>query len=187
LIVDDAHGVGVVGNRAQGLVSSIGLASNADVVTTVTLSKALGSQGGAVLGSQRIIDHLINSARSFVFDTGLAPAAAGAALAALQVVEAEPQRAVRARATAREFAERFRAAGLQVHQPAGAVVSVAAPSAAAAVEWMNRCRAEGVAVVCFRPPSVPDRISRLRLTARADLTDAEIENVINVVIENAPN
>jgi 8-amino-7-oxononanoate synthase len=186
LIIDDAHGFGVVGDRAQGLVSECGLANAPDVVTTVTLSKAFGSQGGAVLGSQRVIDHLINGARSFLYDTGLAPAAAGAARGALQVITSEPQRAARVRAIANTFAQRFRDAGMQVHQPAGAVVSITAPSPSAAVEWASSCRAEGVAVGCFRPPSVPDRISRLRLTARADLTDVDVDRVIEVIIQTRP-
>lgn len=186
MIVDDAHGFGVVGEQAEGLVGSLGLGNQVDVVTTITLSKALGSQGGAVLGPRRVIEHLINCARSFIFDTGLAPASAAAALAALRITIDEPQRAQRVRSIAEDFADRLRGAGMTVHDPAGAIVSVLAPSAAAAVAWAAACREQGVAVGCFRPPSVPDRISRLRLTARADLTDADVGRVIEVVLQTAP-
>ncbi|MCT7357069.1 8-amino-7-oxononanoate synthase, partial [Streptomyces sp. 15-116A] len=79
LVVDDAHGLGVLGDGGRGAPYAAGLAGADDVVATVTLSKSLGSQGGAVLGPARVIEHLVNAARTFIFDTGLAPAAAGAA------------------------------------------------------------------------------------------------------------
>ncbi len=92
LIVDEAHGLGVRGTGGRGLLHELGLAGAPDVVMTTTLSKALGSQGGAVLGSVAVRDHLIDAARPFIFDTGLAPAAVGAALAALRVLQREPWR-----------------------------------------------------------------------------------------------
>lgn len=73
LVVDDAHGLGVLGAGGRGAPHAAGLAGADDVVVTVTLSKSLGSQGGAVLGPARVIDHLVNAARTFIFDTGLAP------------------------------------------------------------------------------------------------------------------
>ncbi|MEU7404966.1 aminotransferase class I/II-fold pyridoxal phosphate-dependent enzyme, partial [Streptomyces sp. NPDC044948] len=90
LVVDDAHGLGVLGDGGRGAPRGAGLAGRDDVVATVTLSKSLGAQGGAVLGPARVIDHLVNAARTFIFDTGLAPAAAGAALAALTLLRREP-------------------------------------------------------------------------------------------------
>ena len=90
LVVDEAHGLGVVGPGGRGLLAEHGLAGADDVVVTVTLSKALGSQGGAVVGSAAVIAHLVDTARSFIFDTGLAPACVGGALAALRVLRAEP-------------------------------------------------------------------------------------------------
>ncbi|MZG17261.1 aminotransferase class I/II-fold pyridoxal phosphate-dependent enzyme, partial [Streptomyces sp. SID5914] len=100
LVVDDAHGLGVLGDGGRGAPQGAGLAGRDDVVVTVTLSKSLGAQGGAVLGPARVIAHLVNAARTFIFDTGLAPAAAGAALAALRLLGREPERAARARAVA---------------------------------------------------------------------------------------
>ena len=93
LIVDEAHGLGVRGTGGRGLLDEVGLAGAPDVVMTTTMSKALGSQGGAVLGTVAVRDHLIDAARPFIFDTGLAPAAVGAAWAALRVLIAEPWRA----------------------------------------------------------------------------------------------
>ncbi|MFD9910759.1 8-amino-7-oxononanoate synthase, partial [Streptomyces sp. NPDC059063] len=69
LVVDDAHGLGVIGDGGRGAPHAAGLAGAPDTVVTVTLSKSLGSQGGAVLGPARVIDHLVNAARTFIFDT----------------------------------------------------------------------------------------------------------------------
>ena len=186
LLVDDAHGLGVLGEGGRGAAAAAGLAGDADVVASVTLSKSLGSQGGAVLGPARVIDHLVNTARSFIFDTGLAPAAAGGALAALQLLRREPHRAARAGQVAAELHARLTAAGLAAVRPDAAVVSVRAPSPELAVRWAADCRAAGLAVGCFRPPSVPDGISRLRLTARADLTDAQITRAVDTIVATAP-
>ncbi|MFF4278483.1 8-amino-7-oxononanoate synthase [Streptomyces kronopolitis] len=186
LLVDDAHGLGVLGEGGRGALSAAGLAGDADVVTTVTLSKSLGAQGGAVLGPARVIEHLVNTARSFIFDTGLAPAAAGGALTALRVLGREPQRAARTREVARTLHDRLTAAGLTAVRPDAAVVSVRAPSPEAAVGWAADCRAAGLLVGCFRPPSVPDGISRLRLTARADLTDDQIDMAVDTILATAP-
>ncbi|MFJ3221846.1 8-amino-7-oxononanoate synthase [Streptomyces sp. NPDC086783] len=181
LVVDDAHGLGVLGEGGRGAAEASGLAGAPDVVVTVTLSKSLGSQGGAVLGPAAVIDHLVNAARTFIFDTGLAPAAAGAALAALRLLRREPERAARARRVAGTLHTRLTAEGLEAVRPDAAVVSVRAPSPERAVAWAAGCREAGLAVGCFRPPSVPDGVSRLRLTARADLTEGQIEHAVRVI------
>ncbi|WP_128377072.1 8-amino-7-oxononanoate synthase [Streptomyces cavernae] len=186
LLVDDAHGLGVLGEGGRGAPYAAGLAGAPDVVTTVTLSKSLGSQGGAVLGPARVIDHLVNAARTFIFDTGLAPAAVGAALAALRLLRREPERAARAREVAGALYARLTAEGFEAVRPDAAVVSVRAPSPDEAVGWAAACREAGLAVGCFRPPSVPDGISRLRLTARADLTDEQIDRAVRTIVRGAP-
>ncbi|MGK3939315.1 8-amino-7-oxononanoate synthase [Streptomyces sp. RP5T] len=186
LVVDDAHGLGVLGAGGRGAPHAAGLAGADDVVATVTLSKSLGSQGGAVLGPARVVEHLVNAARTFIFDTGLAPAAAGAALAALRLLGREPERAARAREVATGLHARLTAAGLEAVRPDAAVVSVRAPSPEEAVQWAADCRAAGLLVGCFRPPSVPDGISRLRLTARADLSEEQIERAVLVICGTRP-
>ncbi|WP_405738497.1 8-amino-7-oxononanoate synthase [Streptomyces sp. NBC_01525] len=186
LLVDDAHGLGVLGDGGRGAVAAAGLAGAPDTVATVTLSKSLGSQGGAVLGPARVIEHLVNTARTFIFDTGLAPAAAGGALGALRLLRREPERAARTGEAAAALYHRLTAAGLAAVRPDAAVVAVRAPSPDAAVRWAADCRAAGLLVGCFRPPSVPDGVSRLRLTARADLTDAHLHTAVRILTATAP-
>ena len=171
LLVDEAHGLGVRGIGGRGLLHEVGLAGASDVVVTTTLSKALGSQGGAVLGSVAVRDHLIDAARPFIFDTGLAPAGVGAALAALRVLVAEPWRAGAVIANARALAQMCEVS----EAPESAVVSVLLGDPELAVATATACLDAGVRVGCFRPPTVPAGTSRLRLTARESLTRDELE------------
>jgi 8-amino-7-oxononanoate synthase len=186
LLVDDAHGFGVLGEGGRGAVHAAGLAGAPDVVTTLTLSKSLGAQGGAVLGPRRVIKHLIDTARSFIFDTALAPASAAAALAALHALKEEPGLAEKVVENAGNLAMSLKAAGLKASLPDAAVISVQAPSAETAVAWAAACAEQGIRVGCFRPPSVPDGISRLRLTARADLTESDVDRAVKVITATAP-
>ncbi|MEH3134572.1 MAG: 8-amino-7-oxononanoate synthase [Mycolicibacterium neoaurum] len=179
LVVDEAHGLGVRGAGGQGLLHEVGLAGAPDVVMTTTLSKALGSQGGAVLGPAAVRAHLIDTARTFIFDTGLAPAAVGAALAALQVLVAQPQLAGAVLTRAAELARICDV----VEEPTSAVVSVILGDPEVAVAAAAACLDRGVRVGCFRPPTVPAGTSRLRLTARAALTAEEMALAREVLTE----
>jgi 8-amino-7-oxononanoate synthase len=180
LVVDEAHGIGVAGG-GHGLVHDSGLGGRDDVVVTMTLSKALGSQGGAVLASTAVIDHLVNRARPFIYDTGLAPAATGAALEALRIIGSEPDLVARVNLVAAALAD---AAG--VDRPAGAVLSVAMADPLEAVAAQAECGRRGVRVGCFRPPSVPDGISRLRITASARLDDDQLAHACDVIASVTP-
>jgi 8-amino-7-oxononanoate synthase len=171
LIVDEAHGLGVRGLGGRGLLHELGLAGAPDVVMTTTLSKALGSQGGAVLASAAVRDHLIDAARPFIFDTGLAPAAVGAALAALRVLGAEPWRPEAVLRHAGTLAQICDVAEV----PQSAVVSVILGEPEVALTAAAACLDAGVRVGCFRPPTVPVGTSRLRLTARASLDADDLE------------
>jgi 8-amino-7-oxononanoate synthase len=177
LVIDEAHSLGVVGPDGTGSARAAGIAGQPDVVLTVTLSKSLGAQGGAVLGDGVVVEHLVNTARAFIFDTGLAPPSAAAAAAALTVLRSEPQLAGAVRLRARDLERIARDLGLAPTNPDAAVVSLPMPSPTAAFETAAQLLDEGIRVGCFRPPSVPDGVSRLRLTARADLTDADVDDL----------
>jgi 8-amino-7-oxononanoate synthase len=179
LIADEAHGLGVRGAGGRGLLHEVGLAGAPDVVMTATLSKALGSQGGVVLGPPAVRDHLIDAARPMIFDTGLAPAALGAALAALRVLIAEPDRPQKVVRNAAALA----AACVVADRPESAVVSVILGAPEVALGAATACLERGVRVGCFRPPSVPPGTSRLRLAARASLADDELDTATRVLTE----
>lgn len=179
LVVDEAHGLGVRGDGGRGLVAEVGLAGAPDVVVTTTLSKALGSQGGVVLGPAAVRAHLVDAARPFIFDTGLAPAAVGSALAALEVLIDEPWRPAAVRRIAAALAETCDVPEV----PESAVVSVILGEPEAALAAATACLDRGLRVGCFRPPSVPAGTSRLRLTARASLTDDELDRARAVLAD----
>ncbi|HUZ39619.1 MAG TPA: 8-amino-7-oxononanoate synthase [Streptosporangiaceae bacterium] len=175
LLVDEAHALGVVGPGGRGAVWEAGLAAEPGVVRTVTLSKALGAQGGAVLGASEVTGTLAETGRGFIFDTALAPPSAGAALGALRVLAARPHLATQARQNARRLADLATGYGLAVTEPAAAVLTVGIGDPGLAVAAQRICADHGVLAGCFRPPSVPPGGSCLRLTARADLTESDFE------------
>jgi 8-amino-7-oxononanoate synthase len=186
LILDEAHALGVVGPGGTGMLSEVGLPGAGQdgtehVVVTTTLSKSLAAQGGVLLGSPLVREHLVNSARPFIYDTGLAPASAGAALAALGVLRDQPTLPERVRANAARLAQACR-----VPQPVGAVMSVPMPGPHETVEAVDRARALGVRVGAFRPPSTPDGTSRLRITAHANHSTHDLDLACRVLDEVLP-
>jgi 8-amino-7-oxononanoate synthase len=141
-----------------------------------------------VLGSSAVRDHLIDAARPFIFDTGLAPAAVGAAWAALRVLIAEPWRAQAVLRHAEALASICSADERSTNpdksvRPDSAVVSVILGEPEVAFAAAVACLDRGVRVGCFRPPTVPAGTSRLRLTARASLSDDEIALAREVLTE----
>ena len=174
LVVDEAHALGV---RGAGLVKAYGLAGAPHVLATATLSKALGAQGGAVLCSPAVREHLVNRARPFIFDTALAPAAAAGAFAALGVLRARPRLPDVVRRRADDLA-----AALGVEPAAGAVLSAPMPSPKVALAAQESALVQGVRVGCFRPPSVPDGISRLRITVNAGVSDEDWSRATEVLV-----
>ncbi|GAB2957079.1 8-amino-7-oxononanoate synthase [Micromonospora polyrhachis] len=204
LLVDEAHALGVAGPGGAGSVAAAGLAGEPDVVVTATLSKALGGAGGLVAGPAELIQHLVDTGRTFIFDTALPPAVVAGVLAATRLARVgDPLRIgdrprsgdhlrtgdhLRAESARRadHAVQRLRAAGLVVSTPAGAVLSVAAPDAESAVAWAASCLDRGVAVGCFRPPSTPDSRSRLRLTINVGVPSADFDRALDVIVATAP-
>ena len=177
LMVDDAHGCGVLGPDGRGTAAAQGCAEQVDV-TVGTLSKAFGSAGGYVTASAEVCELLRNRARGFVFDTALAPPSVGAALAALRIARSEPQRRENAVALAKELA-----AGLGVAPPAACVVPLVIGNAQAAVDASQRLHDAGLDVVAIRPPSVPDGTARLRFATTAACTREDIARAVTVTAE----
>jgi len=169
LMTDDAHGVGVLADgRGTG-----GLFPDARVDLQMgTLSKALASAGGYVCGSRAAIDLIKTRARTLVYSTGLPPASAAAALAALQIIERDPGLCALPLAKARAFT---RAANLP--EATSAIVPVILGEPAAAMAAQAVLEAEGFLVVAIRPPTVPVGTARLRLAFSAGHPDDEIERL----------
>jgi 8-amino-7-oxononanoate synthase len=187
LLVDDAHALGVTGPAGAGGVAAAGLAGEPDVVVTATLSKALGGAGGVVAGPAELIRHLVETGRTFIYDTAVPPAVAAGVLAALRLARTRDDLRAELADRAAALVGRLRAAGLQVSTPSAGVVSVTAPGPRAALDWAAACLAGGVAVGCFRPPSTPDTRSRLRLTVNVGVPRADFDRAVAVVLSAAPD
>jgi 8-amino-7-oxononanoate synthase len=186
LLVDDAHAVGVLGPRGAGGVAAAGLAGEPDVVVTATLSKAFGAAGGVVAGPAELRRHLVDTGRTFIYDTALPPAVAAGAGAALGILRDGDALRAELADRAAYACRRLRAAGLDVPTPAGGVLSVTAPGPEQAVAWADACRDSGVAVGCFRPPSTPDSRSRLRLTINLGVARVDFERAVDVIVKERP-
>lgn len=173
LVLDEAHSFGVTGDGGRGAAHTAGIAGEPDLVRTITLSKSLSGQGGAVLGAPEVIQAVTDTGRGFIFDTGLAPPSAAAALAALGVIRAEPERPARAIRAAARLQALAAGLGLNATVPDAAVTSVILVDPRKTLAAQQACAAAGVRVGCFRPPSVPAGEACLRLTGRATLTEED--------------
>jgi 8-amino-7-oxononanoate synthase len=173
LMTDDAHGIGVL---AEGR-GSAGLFPSAQVPLQMgTLSKAIGGYGGYLCASEAVIELIRNRARTFVYSTGLPPASAASALAALKVIRHDPALCALPLAKARRFTAR---AGLPDAQ--SPIVAVLIGEAQAALAASAALEAEGFLAVAIRPPTVPAGTARLRLTFTAAHPDAEIDRLADAV------
>ncbi|MDQ2630362.1 MAG: 8-amino-7-oxononanoate synthase [Actinomycetota bacterium] len=173
LMVDEAHATGAVGPGGRGSVAAAGLSGEVDVVVG-TLGKALGSYGAYACASAEIVDFLVNSARSFIFSTAPPPSSAAAALAALSVLEGEPELVERLQANAEVLRRALSAEGLEVGQSTTQVVPVEIGGAEATMDLCERALQRGVFAQGIRPPTVPAGASRLRFTVMATHQDEEL-------------
>jgi 8-amino-7-oxononanoate synthase len=174
LLVDDAHGLGVVGG---GRGSNFLQARKAEVPLQMgTLSKALGAYGGYICASSAVVDLLRNRARTLIYSTGLPPAIVAAAIAALDVIEQQPDYAALPLVKAKAFA---RSAWLP--EPQSPIVPVVLGKAEAALAASALLEDNGFLVTAIRPPTVPPGTSRLRLTFTAQHPDDEIERLADIV------
>jgi 8-amino-7-oxononanoate synthase len=176
VIIDEAHAVGVMGPGGAGLAAHLGLADEIDV-TVGTLSKAVGAYGAYVAGSRVLTDYLVNRARSFIFTTGLPPAMAAAAVAALDLIAAEPARIDRLAVNANYLRAGLKAAGFNVLGGATPIIPVIIGEPEPTLELAARLLERGVHAVAIRPPTVAPGSARIRVTPtavheRADLDEA---------------
>ena len=174
LMSDDAHGVGVVGG---GRGSSFAFGAKVDVPLQMgTLSKAIGGYGGYLCASRAVIDLIRNRARTFIYSTGLPPAAAAAAIAAIDVIEHEPETVERPLHNARVFTSRV---GLP--EATSSIVPVILGDEQKTLAASRLLEDEGFAVIAIRPPTVPAGTSRLRLTFSAAHPMDAIERLADIV------
>jgi glycine C-acetyltransferase/8-amino-7-oxononanoate synthase len=184
LMVDEAHATGALGPGGRGAVAAAGLSGEVDVVMG-TMGKALGSYGAYVCASAETVDFLINRARPFVFSTAPPPPVVGAARAALEVLEAEPERVDRLIANAQVLREGLAAEGLVAAASTTQIVPIEIGEAEPTMALCERALERGVFAQGIRPPTVPEGSSRLRFTVMATHEPEELCRAAHEVGEAA--
>lgn len=178
LIVDDAHATGVIG-EGRGTAHHFHCDSPR-IITTGTMSKALGSIGGYVCGSQTIIDYIINHSRPFIFATALSPADIGASLGALEVLAQESRVYQNLRSNTEYMHKALQSLGIPSSDDTP-IFPIIIGSNEDTVEASHLCEQEGIILSGIRPPTVPINTGRLRLTVTAAHTEEELDKVIQVL------
>lgn len=178
VMVDEAHGTGVLGETGAGAVEDFGLHGRVDV-QMVTLGKALGAAGAVVCAARPVIDLLVNRSRTFIYTTGLPPGIAAAALTAMDIVRREPERLEKLRRNSRRMRSGLSALGYDVPDGDTPIIPVLVGESSAALELSRRLLEDGVFVQAIRPPTVPPGTARLRVTVMATHTDEDVDFALN--------
>ena len=177
LVVDDAHGMGVLGPDGAGTVAAAGCTGQVTAVVS-TLSKSLASVGGVVAGSAALVELVRNRARPFIFDTAPGAPAVAAAHAALRIARAEPWRRRAALGHAATLAAGLSTHGFEVPIPAACIVPVLVGGNTEALDLSERLLRNDVLAVAIRPPSVAAGTARIRATTMATHTDDDIQHAV---------
>ena len=185
LLVDDAHGFGVLGKNGSGTVSHFGL-DGEGIIQMGTLSKAIGTLGGYIAGRHALVELLINKARGFIFTTGLPPATLAAANAALDVIRSSPDLRQRLFSHAKCLKTALTHLGYTLLPSETQILPVVLGSPQRATRIADALLVKGVFAPAIRPPAVPPNTSRLRLTLMATHTDAEIQQAITAFTAVSP-
>jgi 8-amino-7-oxononanoate synthase len=181
LMIDDAHGFGVLGATGAGTVEEAGLGLDDVPVLMCTLGKAAGTFGAFVAGSETLIESLVQRARTYLYTTALPPAVAAATRAALRVMRDEPWRRERVLGLARTFREAMSGLGLRLGPSRTPIQPLVVGSEAAALAISAQLLECGCWVSAIRPPTVPDGTSRLRFTFSASHSDADLGRLVDAL------
>lgn len=171
LLVDEAHALGLFGQEGGGFAHPL---TDSRVVVLGTLSKAIGAAGGFIAGPAALIDLLVNSARTFIFDTAMPPAIAFVARVGIMLARTADDRRARLSAKSERVHLGLRELGLPALDEHTPIVPIIVGDERRALELMQRCAQHGINAPAIRPPTVPVGTSRLRISLRSDHTDEQI-------------
>jgi 8-amino-7-oxononanoate synthase len=180
LMVDEAHATGVFGANGRGVAELQGVEERIPI-RIGTLSKALGCSGGFVCGSQNLIEWLANRARSYVFSTAPPPATCAAALAALEIVIAEPERRKLLLSRADQLRQQLRQQGWNLGTSLSQIIPLIVGEAARALDLAKALREAGLFVPAIRPPSVPAGQALLRISLSYAHTDDMLATLVDAL------
>ncbi len=179
VILDDSHGVGVMGKHGRGTAEHCGVEGKVDIITG-TLGKALGgAAGGYVAGSQALIEYLNQVSRPQLFSNALPATIAASAMKAIEIMEREPQRVEKLHTITKQMREGLKSRGFKPLEGESAIVPIIVGDTAFAIRMSQELLKEGVFVTGFGYPVVPEGTARLRIQMCASLTDAQINKALD--------
>ena len=185
LMIDDAHGLGVLGPQGRGSVAAAGCDQEQVPVLMGTLGKAFGTSGAFVAGSGALIETLIQLARPYIYTTAMPPAVAEATRASLRIVQQEEWRRERVQGHVARFRHGAQKIGLQLMASETPIQPVLLGTSERANRWSDALQREGILVGAIRPPTVPEGSARLRITFSASHSAAQVEALLAVLAEIA--
>ncbi len=180
LYVDDAHGTGVMGPTGRGTFEHFGIEPNT-FIHMGTLSKALGVSGGFIAGDDRLKEYLINTAKTLIFTTAPPPAMAAAALAALTILQHDPDRRTRLWDNREYLFQQLKDLGFHLPQTQSPILPIILHDPGLAVEMSHQLLQQGIFIPAIRPPTVPKDTSRLRITVTADHTHPQLDTLVSTI------
>lgn len=178
VMVDDAHALGVIGPEGRGTAAHFGLSVGVDI-SIATFSKALGTMGGAVCGSKSLIKYLNHHSRQFIFSTAIVPSACATALAALEVMETEPEWVERLHKNRRFMIDGLKTLGFRVQEVVTAIIPVFIGDERKTYALTHLLEEMGVFVNAVSRPSVPRELSRIRVTPMATHTETDLSEALD--------
>jgi 8-amino-7-oxononanoate synthase len=183
LMVDDAHGLGVLGARGRGSLEHFGLDAAQVPILMGTFGKALGTCGAFVAGSEELIEYLIQRARTYIYTTALPSAIACATRAALRLVDDEAWRRERLFANITRFRSAAQQAGVELTPSSTPIQPIVLGSAGRAIAVSDALWERGFWVTAIRPPTVPEGTARLRITLSAAHRDEHIDQLVDALVQ----
>jgi 8-amino-7-oxononanoate synthase len=174
VMVDDAHGTGVLGKKGKGAIEHFGIAGKVEIQMG-TLGKALGSFGAYIAGSEDLIQYLVNKTRSLLYTTALPPSVCGSALAALKILGERPELVSKLRNNANYFRKGMRDLGYPIPESGTPILPLVLRDPFVTMNMARSLFDEGVYVQGIRPPTVPEGTSRLRITLMASHTREQLD------------
>ncbi len=186
LVVDDAHGVGVLGPQGRGSVAELGLAEDDVPVLIGTLGKAVGTSGAFVAGPKLLMDYLVQKARTYIYTTAMPPAIALATCASLDLIEKEDSRRSHLQALIRDFRLGASALGYELMPSRTPIQPIMVGDNWSALALSQALEQKGLMVTAIRPPTVPEGEARLRVTFSAAHSTADLEKLLTALADCRP-
>ena len=183
LLVDDAHGLGVLGAQGRGSLDHMGLDPEQVPILVGTLGKSFGTSGAFVAGSEELIEILIQRARSYIYTTAPPPAIAEATRESLRIARRESWRRERLQALIRRFRAGATQLGLPLMDSPTPIQPLVVGTAEQALSWSRRLEARGILVSAIRPPTVPQGSARLRVTFSAAHEETDMDRLLEALAD----